>query len=201
MKLILASSSPRRKDILDLFRVKYTIDTTDVEDNLKLTSKPYINAMTSAFMKANAVFEKNIDEKNIDDKNDIIVLGADTIVTKGDYEFGKPKDDEDQIKTLKFLSGTVHDVITGFAIIGEKFKYTDYVRTRVKFKEISDDMIINYVRSKEGVDKAGSYTLNGISSVFVEKVDGDYFNVIGLPISRIYDVMKEKFDFDLLQSL
>ena len=196
MKLILASSSPRRKDILDLFRVKYTIDTTDVEDNLKLTSNPYINAMKSALMKANAVFEKNID-----DKNDIIVLGADTIVTKGDYEFGKPKDDEDQIKTLKFLSGTVHDVITGFAIIGEKFKYTDYVRTRVKFKEISDDMIINYVRSKEGVDKAGSYTLNGISSVFVEKVDGDYFNVIGLPISRIYDVMKEKFDFDLLQSL
>ena len=71
----------------------------------------------------------------------------------------------------------------------------------MKFKETSDDMIINYVRSKEGVDKAGSYTLNGISSVFVEKVDGDYFNVIGLPISRIYDVMKEKFDFDLLQSL
>ena len=196
MKLILASSSPRRKDILDLFRVKYTIDTTDVEDNLKLTSKPYINAITSAFMKANAVFEKNLE-----DKDGIIVLGADTIVTIGDYEFGKPKDDEDQIKTLKFLSGTVHDLITGFAIILEKFKYTDYVRTRLKFKEISDDMIINYVRSKEGVDKAGSYTLNGISAVFVEKVDGDYFNVIGLPISRIYDVMKEKFDFDLLQSL
>ena len=98
MKLILASSSPRRKDILDLFRVKYTIVTTDVEDNLKLTSKPYINAMTSAFMKANAVFEKNIE-----DKYGIIVLGADTIVTKGDYEFGKPKDDEDQIKTLKLL--------------------------------------------------------------------------------------------------
>ncbi|EFM38567.1 septum formation protein Maf [Peptostreptococcaceae bacterium AS15] len=194
MKLILASSSPRRKDILDLFKISYKIDTTDVEDNLTLKSKPHINAMTSAFMKANAVFEKNIEEKD-----DIIVLGADTIVSTGDYEFGKPKDDEDQIKTLKFLSGKIHDVITGFAIIGKDFKFTDYVKTTVKFKELSDDMIINYVKTREGVDKAGSYTLNGISSVFVEKVDGDYFNVIGLPISRIYDVMKEKFDLDLLK--
>ena len=196
MKLILASSSPRRKDILNLFKIRYDIDTTDVEDSLILTSKPHINAMTSAFMKANDVFEKNISQKD-----DIVVLGADTVVSTGDYGFGKPKDDEDQIRTLKFLSGKTHDVITGFAIISEEFKYVDYAKTTVKFKELSEEMIINYVKTKEGVDKAGSYTLNGISSIFVEKIEGDYFNVIGLPISPIYDVMKEKFSIDLLQSI
>ena len=99
------------------------------------------------------------------------------------------------------MSGKTHDVITGFAIISEESKYVDYAKTNVKFKELSEEMIINYVKTREGVDKAGSYTLNGISSIFVEKIQGDYFNVIGLPISPIYDVMKEKFNIDLLQSI
>ena len=190
MELILSSTSPRRKDILDLFNIKYKIDYTDIEDNLVLSAKPHINAITSAYMKANSVFEKNIDKKD-----DIVVLGADTIVCMGDYQFGKPKDDNDQRRTLRFLSGNTNTVITGYAIIKNNFKYVDYV---VTFKELSDDMIENYIKTKEGQDKAGSYTLQGISSVFIKEIKGDYFNVIGLPISNIYDALKYRFSIDLL---
>lgn len=193
MELILSSTSPRRKDILDLFNIKYKIDYTDIEDNLVLSAKPHINAITSAYMKANSVFEKNIDKKD-----DIVVLGADTIVCMGDYQFGKPKDDDDQRRTLRFLSGNTNTVITGYAIIKNNFKYVDYVSSIVTFKELSDDMIENYIKTKEGQDKAGSYTLQGISSVFIKEIKGDYFNVIGLPISNIYDALKYRFSIDLL---
>ncbi|MBF1050716.1 MAG: septum formation protein Maf [Peptostreptococcaceae bacterium] len=193
MELILSSTSPRRKDILDLFNIKYKIDYTDIEDNLVLSAKPHINAITSAYMKANSVFEKNIDKKD-----DIVVLGADTIVCMGDYQFGKPKDDNDQRRTLRFLSGNTNTVITGYAIIKNNFKYVDYVSSIVTFKELSDDMIENYIKTKEGQDKAGSYTLQGISSVFIKEIKGDYFNVIGLPISNIYDALKYRFSIDLL---
>ena len=193
MELILSSTSPRRKDILDLFNIKYKIDYTDIEDNLVLSAKPHINAITSAYMKANSIFEKNIDKKD-----DIVVLGADTIVCMGDYQFGKPKDDNDQRRTLRFLSGNTNTVITGYAIIKNNFKYVDYVSSIVTFKELSDDMIENYIKTKEGQDKAGSYTLQGISSVFIKEIKGDYFNVIGLPISNIYDALKYRFSIDLL---
>lgn len=193
MELILSSTSPRRKDILDLFNIKYKIDSTDIEDTLVLSAKPHINAITSAYMKANSVFEKNIDKKD-----DIVVLGADTIVCMGDYQFGKPKDDDDQRRTLRFLSGNTNTVITGYAIIKNNFKYVDYVSSIVTFKELSDDMIENYIKTKEGQDKAGSYTLQGISSVFIKEIKGDYFNVIGLPISNIYDALKYRFSIDLL---
>lgn len=193
MELILASTSPRRKSILDLFGVKYTVDSTDIEENLLLTAKPHINAMTSAYMKANSVYEKNKDTKS-----DMVIIGADTIVSIGDFQFGKPKNDIDQFRTLKFLSGNVNTVITGYAIVKDNFKYVDYVKSTVTFKELSDDMIRNYIATGEGMDKAGSYTLQGISSVFVKQMSGDYFNVIGLPISDIYDVLKNKFSLDLL---
>lgn len=195
MRFILSSSSPRRKEIIDMFNIDYEIDTTNVEDSLVLSSSPYINAMTSAFMKANSVFEKNIQ-----DEEDIIVLGADTIVTIGDYQFGKPKDDEDQISMLKFLSGKTHEVTTGYAIIKKDVKYVDYVVSNVTFKQLSDEMINNYIKTGEGKDKAGSYAIQGISSVFIESINGDYQNIIGLPITKIYEVLKLKFGFDLLEN-
>ncbi|MGP1410257.1 MAG: Maf family protein [Peptoanaerobacter stomatis] len=193
MKLILSSSSPRRQEIMDMFDIEYIVDTTDVERTLVLTSTPHINAMVSAFMKAASVYEKNIDEED-----DIVVLGADTTVTIGDYQFGKPKDDDDQFSMLKYLSGKTHDVITGYAIIKKDYKYVDYVVSKVKFKELSDETIKNYIKTEEGGDKAGSYALQGIGSIFIDSINGDYQNIIGLPISKIYDVLKTKFSLDLL---
>ena len=96
------------------------------------------------------------------------------------------------------MSGNTNTVITGYAIIKNNFKYVDYVSSIVTFKELSDDMIENYIKTKEGQDKAGSYTLQGISSVFIKEIKGDYFNVIGLPISNIYDALKYRFSIDLL---
>lgn len=193
MKLILSSSSPRRQEIMDMFDIEYIVDTTDVERSLVLTSTPHINAMVSAFMKAASVYEKNIDEED-----DIVVLGADTTVTIGDYQFGKPKDDDDQFSMLKYLSGKTHDVITGYAIIKKDYKYVDYVVSKVKFKELSEETIKNYINTGEGSDKAGSYALQGIGSIFIDSINGDYHNIIGLPISKIYDVLKAKFSLDLL---
>lgn len=193
MKFILSSSSPRRKEIMDMFNIGYTIETTNIEDSLVLTSSPYINAMTSAFMKAYSVFEKHKDSDE-----DVIVLGADTIVTIGDYQFGKPKDDDDQKSMLKFLSGKVHEVITGYAIITQDFKYMDYVISKVKFKKLSDELIDNYIKTGEGKDKAGSYAIQGVSSIFIDEISGDYHNIMGLPISNIYDVLKTKFSIDLI---
>ncbi|EHL18704.1 maf-like protein [Peptoanaerobacter stomatis] len=193
MKLILSSSSPRRQEIMDMFDIEYIVDTTDVERTLVLTSTPHINAMVSAFMKAASVYEKNIDEED-----DIVVLGADTTVTIGDYQFGKPKDDDDQFSMLKYLSGKTHDVITGYAIIKKDYKYVDYVVSKVKFKELSEETIKNYIKTEEGGDKAGSYALQGIGSIFIDSINGDYQNIIGLPISKIYDVLKTKFSLDLL---
>lgn len=193
MKLILSSSSPRRQEILSMFDIDYTVDTTDVEDSLVLTSSPHINAMTSAFMKASYVYEKNKE-----DEEDIVVIGADTIVTIGDYQFGKPKNDEDQISMLKYLSGKTHEVITGYAVVKKDFKYVDYVTSKVKFKNLDDEIIRNYVKTGEGEDKAGSYALQGIGSVLIDSISGDYNNIIGLPISKIYDILKSKFSLDLL---
>lgn len=192
MNFILSSSSKRRKDMLDLFGLEYKIVTTDVEQNLTLTSTPHINAMTSAFMKASEVYNR------CEEKEDLLVLGADTIVAIGNYEFGKPKNFEDQINMLKFLSGKTHQAITGYAIMTKELKYVDYVSTDVTFKNLTDDMIVNYINSGEGIDKAGSYSAQGISSVFIEKMQGDYHNVVGLPMSKLYDVLKNRFNIDLL---
>ena len=193
MKLILSSSSLRRQEIMNMFDIEYIVDTTDVERTLVLTATPHINAMVSAFMKASSVYDKNIDEED-----DIVVLGADTTVTIGDYQFGKPKDDDDQFSMLKYLSGKTHDVITGYAIIKKDYKYVDYVVSKVKFKELSEETIKNYINTGEGSDKAGSYALQGIGSIFIDSINGDYQNIIGLPISKIYDVLKTKFSLDLL---
>lgn len=99
---------------------------------------------------------------------------------------------------LKYLSGKTHDVITGYAIIKKDYKYVDYVVSKVKFKELSEETIKNYIKTEEGGDKAGSYALQGIGSIFIDSINGDYQNIIGLPISKIYDVLKTKFSLDLL---
>ena len=98
---------------------------------------------------------------------------------------------------LKSLSGKSHSVITGFAILSDTKKYVDYVETKVMFKEFDDIMISKYVNTGEPLDKAGAYGIQGMGSILVEKITGDYFNVVGLPISKVADVLKTHFDFDV----
>lgn len=188
MKLILGSGSPRRRDILDLFDLDYDIEVSSVEESISTNFSPKINAMYNAYIKGSDIKSN---------KPNCLVISADTIVQIDGEILGKPKDSTDALNMLKMLSGKKHSVITGFSIISDTKKYIDYVETEVIFKNLNDIMIKKYIDSKEPFDKAGAYGIQGKGSLLVDKIIGDYFNVVGLPISKIAEALKELFDFDI----
>lgn len=188
LKLILGSGSPRRKDILNLFNLRYDVEISNVEESINESFSPQINSMYNAYIKGADIKNKN---------KDCIVLAADTIVQLEGRILLKPRNEDEAVFMLKSLSGKSHSVITGFAILSDTKKYVDYVETKVMFKEFDDIMISKYVNTGEPLDKAGAYGIQGMGSILVEKITGDYFNVVGLPISKVADVLKTHFDFDL----
>lgn len=188
LKLILGSGSPRRRDILDLFDLDYDIEVSSVEESISTNFSPKINAMYNAYIKGSDIKSN---------KPNCLVISADTIVQIDGEILGKPKDSTDALNMLKMLSGKKHSVITGFSIISDTKKYIDYVETEVIFKNLNDIMIKKYIDSKEPFDKAGAYGIQGKGSLLVDKIIGDYFNVVGLPISKIAEALKELFDFDI----
>lgn len=189
MRIILASNSPRRREILSQLGVEYEIKPSDYDEKEE-ESDPYKMVMLLANNKA-----RNI-AKSI--KEEALVIGADTIVYK-DEIMGKPKDKADAAAMLARLSGTTHSVITGISVIKtpEMITVTDYEETLVKFKVLSQDEIKAYVDSGETADKAGAYAIQGLGSLLVEKIDGCYFNVVGLPVYKLSTIL-EKFGLNLL---
>ena len=181
MKYILASGSPRRKELLKFVIPEFEIITADIEeicpDKIKAKQRPEYLALK----KAKAVAEKY---------KDAIVIGADTAVFSGGEMLGKPKDKRQAIKMLKSLSGKTHSVITGCAIVcGEKEKSFS-VETTVKFLELNDRRIAEYIETDEPFDKAGGYGIQGSGALLIEGICGDYFNVVGLPVSRLNTELK-----------
>jgi len=122
-----------------------------------------------------------------------LIIGADTIVVVGDEVLGKPRDDWEAYTMLKKIEGKIHKVITGIALVDAMdFKYkTDFQETTVKIKKLDDKKILNYIKTGETNDKAGAYAIQGIGSVIVEEIHGCYFNVVGLPISKLSDMLEE----------
>lgn len=190
-KIILASNSPRRKEILDNVGVDFSVIGSDIEEVVREGEKPEIVVMALAFEKAFDISKKLCDNS--------IVIAADTIVYK-DFILGKPIDEEDAYKMLKSLSGCSHEVYTGFTVLraNTKLKITEYVKTTVVFKELDDDIIKRYIETKEPMGKAGAYAIQGYGSTLIDSIAGDYFNVVGLPISRLSEVLKEHFNFAIL---
>jgi len=190
-KIILASGSPRRKEILERYNIKPIIVQSDIVENISNGETPKQIAMTLAFHKAISVSKDFVND---------IVIGADTIVVYENEILGKPKNEEDAFRMLSMLSGNVHKVITGIAIIKEasNLKIIDYEVTKVKFRELSIDRINNYIITKESIDKAGSYGIQGLGAVLVENIDGCYSNVVGLPLSKIDYLLCRFFNFNLL---
>lgn len=190
-KIILASGSPRRKEILERYNIKPIIAQSDIIEKVNVGETPEQIAMSLAFQKAISVSR--------DYANDI-VIGADTIVVYKDQILGKPNDAEDAFRMLSILSGNIHRVITGVAIIKEasNLKVIDYEITNVKFRELSKDRIKNYIATNESKDKAGSYGIQGLGAVLVENIDGCYLNVVGLPLSKIDFLLCEFFNFNIL---
>jgi septum formation protein len=186
MKLYLASGSPRRRELLTLAGIAFEIrPCNDPEETT--ASTPIQTVLDLSSHKAHAVFEKI---SNSPDKGDFTVLGADTIVVIDGEIIGKPKDDEDARQILKKLSGRTHEVFTGVCLLarknGKNRKKTFYERTAVTMYEITDAELDTYLASGEHMDKAGAYAIQGLAVKFVRKVTGDYSNIVGLPVARVY---------------
>ena len=182
MNIILASASPRRKEILENTNVKFKIMASSIEE-LRLEGE------SPCQMVMRLAFEKGIDIA-FRQKSDL-VISADTITV-----LGKPKDEIEARKMITSLSGRTHQVITGISLINldNNKKIIDYVISNVKFKNLSEEDINDYIRTKESLDKAGAYGIQGYGALLVEEIQGDYFNIVGLPISRLSDLLKKYFN-------
>jgi len=181
-RLILASSSPRRKELLELANLPFEILVSDIEETIPGNELPETIVQLLARQKAMAVAEK---------ARDAYVIGADTIVVYNGIILGKPKTTEDAYATLKMLSDKTHEVLTGVSIISPELEVTFFERTKVTFWPLAEEEIKQYIASGEPMDKAGSYGIQGRGSLLVKKVEGDYFSVVGLPIARTVRELKK----------
>jgi len=184
-KIILASSSPRRKEILSKHHVAFEVATTDIQENFCQHDTKEQIAMSLALLKALDVEKK---------RDHGIIIAADTLVYKNNV-FGKPKDEADAFSMLKTLSGGCHHVITGVALIRSNTfeKMLFYDLTNVYFKELTDDEILSYIDTDEIWGKAGSYAIQGKGADLIEKIEGDYYNVMGLPFQKMKWMMEKYF--------
>ena len=198
-KIILASGSPRRKQLLTQAGFEFEICASQCEE--KITSKdPQKVCMELSLQKAldvaSMIKAYNKKHDDIASDRDLIIIGADTIVSVDGEILGKPKDDEDAVSMLKKLSGKVHDVYTGVSFVfmsgdGRVGEHSFFERTGVSVYELDDEEIAAYVDSGEPLDKAGAYGIQGGFAKYIKEISGDYFNVVGLPVSRLYHELKE----------
>ncbi len=184
IKLILASNSPRRKDLLDQVQIDYTVDPSNSEEIINETLSPEDLVIDLARGKALEVADRH---------RHSIVLAADTMVIYDKHYLGKPKDTDDAEKMLHTLSGKTHRVITGVVLFDtETHRKLEAVETTyVTFGFLSPEEIRWYVESGEPFGKAGAYAIQGLAARFVERIEGCYNNVIGLPVYRVLDLLKE----------
>lgn len=181
-QIILASQSPRRKELFSLLPYSFEIDPSNAEELLNPKLSPVENVMELASIKAQerAKFHKNN-----------ITVGCDTIVVADDVILGKPKNHDDAVRMLKSLSARAHSVYTGVCIVKGYEQSCFFEETKVFMRKISDEEIESYVKSGEPDDKAGAYAIQGGASLFITKIEGDYFNVVGLPVCRLYSELKK----------
>lgn len=198
-QIILASQSPRRKELLEQIGLEFEICPAKGEEiitkiipeevvmELSKQKAEEVAAMVSSYSKQH---------KDITTPSDILVIGADTVVAYDGKILGKPKDEADAKATLTMLSGNTHSVFTGVTLVlidksGRAGEIVFYEKTDVKMHKMSEAEIDRYIETGEPMDKAGSYAIQGKCAIYIEKIDGDYNNVVGLPITRIYQELKK----------
>ena len=184
-ELVLASGSPRRSEILASVGWSFVKDVADVDESERAGESPEDYVKRLSLEKASAVAIRNENR---------LTLGADTTVVIDGRIIGKPVDLDDAARMLRLLSGNWHEVLTGVSLVrfsgGEAFAVTDMQRTRVKFAELSDGEIEFLVRFGEPLDKAGAYAVQAQAALFIQGIEGDYWNVVGLPISMVYEMLR-----------
>ncbi len=191
-KIILASGSPRRKELLEMLNVKFEVIPDNSPESIKENCKPDEIVCSLARDKCLNVSKKI--------NYDAIVIAADTIVFVDGKPIGKPKDKDEAFEMLSSLSGKEHEVYTGVSIIdttlGKDVLF--FEKTKVKFKKLCDEEIIDYIKTGEPMDKAGAYGIQNLGALFVEKIDGDYFNVVGLPVCKLGETLKKEFGINII---
>ena len=182
MKIILASNSARRKEILTNHNIDFEVIPSDVEEVVDNNLTVIENVMNLAKIKCEDVFNSHQDR---------IVLAADTIVVFNNQIYGKPKDELDAFSMLKKLQGNAHQVITAVAIKSEKGLTQGYSVSDVVFNKMTDEDILEYIKTKEPMDKAGSYAIQGIGGKYIKEYIGEFDNIVGLPIKVVKELLNK----------
>jgi len=178
-KIILATNSPRRKELLTQLGIPFEVKAKEIDESYPKSFRPEAVAVYIAEKKANSFLEILADE---------LLIAADTIVSIEDEIFGKPKDTNEAIMMLRKLSGKPHEVITGVALLYQQKIYSFYEKTTVYFKELTTEEIEYYIQEYKPFDKAGAYGIQEwIGMVAIDRIVGSYFNVVGLPVHRVYE--------------
>lgn len=186
-KIILASTSPRRKELLSILKIPFSIEESNYDEDMTIKLSPQELVKFLSLEKAKAVAKQH--------KDNVVIIAADTIVALDKRVLGKPKSKEEAREMIKFINGKNHSIFTGLAIIDTETNiiFSDYRETKVFFKNISDKDIESYLKTDGYMDKAGAYSIQGLAAIFVEKIDGDFYSAMGLPINFIAEIL-EKID-------
>ena len=181
--LVLASASPRRQELLRNAGIEFAVQPADVPEVPRNAEEPKAYAERLAREKAQAVFRQRPQD---------VVLGADTVVVIDQQILEKPRDAEDAVRMLKLLSGREHLVTTGVCLIGTGFEDVNSASTKVMMDTMDDEDIRAYVETREPMDKAGAYAIQGMASRWIPRIEGDYSNVVGLPVALVYRMLRER---------
>lgn len=181
MNLILASGSPRRRELMGLYRIPFSVRAADIDETMDPAKSPYEEVARVSTLKALAT------ERQDDD----IVVAADTIVVCSGLVLGKPKTPEQAERMLQLLSGRDHQVMTGLTVLQGKRMISCTEVTDLHFRPLSPEEIRSYVASGEPMDKAGAYGIQGGGALFVDRLEGDYYNVMGLPVCRLGTILRQ----------
>lgn len=180
-KIILASQSPRRKELLEKTGYTFEIEAADIDETIDQSNTLTEEIKRLSHCKAEHVLQHHPDS---------LVIGSDTIVTIDGRILGKPADKEDALRMLRSLSGRTHQVITGLCMISCQKEYLDVSISDVTFAEMTEDEIEKYVNTGEPMDKAGAYAIQGIASRYITGISGDYYAIMGLPLCMVYEELK-----------
>ncbi len=192
-KIVLASASPRRKEIFEKVGIEFTVSTSDKEEIIRKNTPEEIVVDLAS---------KKAEDVALNYEGNVIVIGADTMVVLNGEIMGKPRNEEDAKRMLHLLSGNIHKVYTGVSVIIKNTKEEGKARkihflesTDVWVKEITEDAITDYIASGEPFDKAGAYAIQGLFAIHIDRIEGDYNNIVGFPIAKLYSVLlKEGID-------
>ena len=182
MDIILASKSPRRMELLAMLGLDFTVIPAEGDENADPNAEPGEMVMWLASQKAEEVAKYHPDS---------LVIGSDTLVFLDGKPLGKPHTEDEAFKMLSSLSGRTHLVCTGVAVIYGDRRIVDFEKTDVEFRELTTEEIWEYIETGEPMDKAGAYGIQGRGSVFIPGIKGDYFNVVGLPLCKLWTILNE----------